>query len=298
MLNATPSTNQTSQTSRFSTAPTSPTTVISSVHNRSGGSERPRTLYMVDGEIIGGGSEEDGSPRLELRWIDALRAPGAPGGYRTVVDVVEERRSGRLTVVNGNGRASLDSGARVTETAEKKQEIATTATPTIGREAQQQALFIPSTNSPTARAVEEDRREEVRLQRQRYLTPVRRKPVPNTIQQELKDGNATPTSSMSATTESIDTPTPMFYQRRKAPLVRPPIPAFGRVGGVTEKDLLDEEEDARRVVEGRYEGEGKEGEEGDGEEDKEEEEKENEMDWFWVDEHGDLRYRRCGMVLV
>ncbi|KAI4086430.1 MAG: hypothetical protein LQ344_007566 [Seirophora lacunosa] len=112
LLTTTPSTNQTSSLShRCSTAPTSPTTVIGSVHHHAvvcGDADHrpPATLYMVDGEVLGSGGEgDDTSPRYELRWIDALRAPGA-GGYRTVVDVVEERRSGRLTVVNG--RASLE----------------------------------------------------------------------------------------------------------------------------------------------------------------------------------------------
>ncbi|KAL8954908.1 MAG: hypothetical protein Q9183_006875, partial [Haloplaca sp. 2 TL-2023] len=63
--------------------------------------DRPRTAYVLNDEVI---SPTTDSPRLELRWIDALRAPNAPGGYRTVVDVVEEKRSGRLTVVNGRDR--------------------------------------------------------------------------------------------------------------------------------------------------------------------------------------------------
>ncbi|KAL8923040.1 MAG: hypothetical protein Q9208_004852 [Pyrenodesmia sp. 3 TL-2023] len=96
MLHNTPSTNQTSLSR--STAPTSPsaTTFISSVHHL--GHERPTTMYMVDGVAID--SEAEGSPPYELRCVDAYR--------RVVVDVVEGRRSGRLTVVNGDGRASLD----------------------------------------------------------------------------------------------------------------------------------------------------------------------------------------------
>ncbi|KAL8710634.1 MAG: hypothetical protein Q9220_004858 [cf. Caloplaca sp. 1 TL-2023] len=100
-------TNQTSLSHR-STVPTSPTTVVSSSQNYSSlsssvGQQRPRALYMVDGEVIGGEDEH-----LELRWIDSLRAPGEER-FRTVVDVVEERRSGRLTVVNtGGSRPSED----------------------------------------------------------------------------------------------------------------------------------------------------------------------------------------------
>ncbi|KAL8749399.1 MAG: hypothetical protein Q9184_006822 [Pyrenodesmia sp. 2 TL-2023] len=96
MLHNTPSTNQTSLSR--STAPTSPsaTTFISSVHHL--GHERPTTLYVVDGVAID--SEAEGSPPYELRCVDAYR--------RVVVDVVEMRRSGRLTVVNGDGRASLE----------------------------------------------------------------------------------------------------------------------------------------------------------------------------------------------
>ncbi|KAI4177533.1 MAG: hypothetical protein LQ346_007681, partial [Caloplaca aetnensis] len=102
MIHNTPSTNQTSLSR--STAPTSPsaTTFISSVHHH--GHERPTTLYLVNGVAID--SEPPGSPPLELRCCEALRAPGEEG--HRVVDVVQARQSGRLTVVNGCGRASLD----------------------------------------------------------------------------------------------------------------------------------------------------------------------------------------------
>ncbi|KAI4248208.1 MAG: hypothetical protein LQ352_005990, partial [Teloschistes flavicans] len=108
IFTSTPSTFQTSLSR--STVPTSPTTsptnttiISSNIHGSTSGGERPRTVYMLDGEIINDSREGPDSPKLELRWIDALRAPEAPGGYREVVDVVEERRSGRLTVVNACG---------------------------------------------------------------------------------------------------------------------------------------------------------------------------------------------------
>ncbi|KAI4137441.1 MAG: hypothetical protein L6R39_007290, partial [Caloplaca ligustica] len=199
LVNDTPSTGQVSLSR--SMAPTSPTTVISSVHHP--GNDRPTTLYMVDGQVIG--SEAEGS-RLELRWIDALRAPGA-GGYRTVVDVVEERRSGRLTVVNGNtGRTSLETvasnkengrealtnkGGLIQPTRQQPQpklpemvqlmpRLQRTSGGTVIREPRRQLLTEilqmtppPRGGRPTRRALEEEVKERAQQQRRRQepLTP-------------------------------------------------------------------------------------------------------------------------------
>ncbi|KAL8716862.1 MAG: hypothetical protein Q9225_005842 [Loekoesia sp. 1 TL-2023] len=306
MLNGTPSTNQTSLSR--STAPTSPTTVISSVHHS--GADRPTTLYMVDGEVIG--SEVEGSPRLELRWIDALRVPGA-GGYRTVVDVVEERRSGRLTVVNG--RASMETtesgrngGMGQNISRQQQQEMVQVSPTNLGStcnghmmselpaEQQQQQQqqewpdinpLAPTVGVPTKRAILEDEAQEKKQQQQQKqqqaqqlcLTPIRRKPVP-------KNKNPITGQSPSATSDpnSNSNDPQMFYQRRKAPMNRPPLPTFTTVN-VTEKELLDEVEDAKRIVERKHE-------------EKEEEDNEMELDWFWVDERGELRYRRGGLMEV
>lgn len=342
---------------------------------------RRGTVYVVDGEVVGGGgadgrngtgvSGSDGveSPRLELRWIDALRAPGA-GGYRTVVDVVEERRSGRLVVVNdlvgrdanGNGRTA---GSRQDEVPTSPLGSGRGGLAGVAESAKDQntnGVFIPSPSScgvPTQRAQEESAREQ-RGQRQtrsqanqpdNFLTPIRRKPVPKTTPSST-GGVSTDTST---TPGDIDTPTPLFYQRRKAPMVRPPIPRFdigareeevnGNGLSCTEKELLEEVADVRRIVEGRHKGGdgggggggsngveddddmekgvvGPEREKGTKEVDvRERERKENdmetekvvvseegkvgkqdegteEMDWFWADEHGVLRYKRCGILGV
>ncbi|KAL8895813.1 MAG: hypothetical protein Q9192_003438, partial [Flavoplaca navasiana] len=174
MLLGTPSTDPPTSISRSSrtnatqtTSPTSPTTIISNAYNYSSSSSSahgPQTLYMVDGEIVG--SDEE---RLELRWIDALRAPGAPGGYRTVVDVVEGRRSGRLAVVNG-GRESDDCVRRGY---------------VLGRGAESvdgdgDGGFAPRDGNgrPSYRGLVE---EEMRMRdryREMMVAPVRRKPVP------------------------------------------------------------------------------------------------------------------------
>ncbi|KAL8772704.1 MAG: hypothetical protein Q9194_004538, partial [Teloschistes cf. exilis] len=117
IFTSTPSTLQTSVSrstvpTSSTTSPTNTTVISSNINGSRSGGERPRTVYMLDGEIINDDGEGSDSPKLELRWIDALRAPEAPGGFREVVDVVEERRSGRLTVVNAcgdEGKASEDS---------------------------------------------------------------------------------------------------------------------------------------------------------------------------------------------
>ncbi|KAL8632197.1 hypothetical protein Q9189_002107 [Teloschistes chrysophthalmus] len=114
---STPSTLQTSVSrstvpTSSTTSPTNTTVISSNIHGSRSGSDRPRTVYMLDGEIINDDREGSDSPKLELRWIDALRAPEAPGGFREVVDVIEERRSGRLTIMNAcgdEGKASEDS---------------------------------------------------------------------------------------------------------------------------------------------------------------------------------------------
>ncbi|KAI4120037.1 MAG: hypothetical protein LQ338_007203, partial [Usnochroma carphineum] len=307
MLNGTPSTGQTSLSR--STAPTSPTTVISSVHHP--GNDRRTMLYMVDGEVIG--SEAEGSPRLELRWIDALRAPGA-GGYRTVVDVVEERRSGRLTVVNGNGRASLEtvesrkngegriangSMDRFEPHHQQQQPKPPELTPRLQRTSggsvirEQQPRdkdrpqllteaiqgTQPPSGRPTRRALEEEAREKQLQQPEsppplpspteenhtqnddtskfQPATPVpRRKPVPNT---PTKTHPVTlPSSNLPFSTSS--TPPPphpphydhqIYYQRRKAPLTRPPIPTFPfPAAKPTVSEFLEEVDDAKRILDG------------------------------------------------
>ncbi|KAI4225054.1 MAG: hypothetical protein LQ349_007125, partial [Xanthoria aureola] len=194
MLVGTPSTDPPTSVSRSSrtgatvtTSPTSPTTIISSSYNYSSSSgsngRRPRTLYMVDGEVIG--SDEE---RLELRWIDALRAPGAPGGYRTVVDVVEERRSGRLTVVNGGGDRASEDSVRLDASYPSRGGIAGSDT----------GIHAPRNGRTTYRSVldEETRlRGRYRQQLQQH-TPVRRKPVPTRVV-EPPDQDASPLASRS-----------------------------------------------------------------------------------------------------
>ncbi|KAL8934881.1 MAG: hypothetical protein Q9216_005690, partial [Gyalolechia sp. 2 TL-2023] len=389
MLNRTPSTNQTSlsrstalTSSTGPTAPTSPAspafppftpnntgTCISTrfrdiMHQqqlqREGSSQRPRTLYVVDGEVVGGegggvGGEE--SPRLELRWIDALRAPGA-GGFRTVVDVVEERRSGRLVVVNdvvGEGRAQNgnqdgESGGGAQRQRPMLQRDAASS-PLVGRVGDENGnaapttngagdkggeqqpsphLFIPASGPPTQRAHEEsteERKQKNQQQQQQFLTPIRRKPVPRSHKPPpaLTDGSS-PCSSV-----DNESPCPISYQRRRAPMVRPPIPRFEMENGngmVTEKELLDEVADARRIVEGRYAGgedeevDRKKDKEVDGKKDglgnengkevgmkmekqkgkgergeKKVEEEDKQIDWFFVDDFGGLKYKR-GVIMT
>ncbi|KAL8728218.1 MAG: hypothetical protein Q9181_005418 [Wetmoreana brouardii] len=268
--NSTPSTNQTSLSR--STAPTSPTTVISSVQGS--GSDRPRTLYVVDGEVID--TEGEDSPRLELRWIDALRAPGA-GGYRTVVDVVEERRSGRLTVVNG--RSSDESQERVRYVQHSWPGGAR------GPEMEQQ---LPCPNPivgnimPTddGQGKEEKQRQE---QQQRPMLP-KRKPVPSS------PPTPTPTRNNKLEDASSNGPPPLARWRRR-PVGRAPIPIFA-----TQNELLEEVEDARKILDSKDE---------QMREDcdknrvvSQETMADEEMDWFWVDDEGELRYRRCGIMDV
>lgn len=209
---------------------------------------------MVDGEVIG--SDEE---RLELRWIDALRAPGAPGGYRTVVDVVEERRSGRLTVVNGGGDRGSEDSVRLD--APYPLRGGNPGSETVN------GIHAPRNGRTTYRSVldEETRlRGRYRQQLQQH-TPVRRKPVP-TRTVEPADQDASPLASRSNlcanaiaggganTVDDDDDDTmdenslPQKYRWRRAPMSRPPIPDF-RAAGVTERELLDEVEDARRILE-------------------------------------------------
>ena len=355
MLVGTPSTDPPTSVSRSSrtgatvtTSPTSPTTIISSSYNYSSSSgsngRRPRTLYMVDGEVIG--SDEE---RLELRWIDALRAPGAPGGYRTVVDVVEERRSGRLTVVNGGGDRGSEDSVRLDAASYPLTRGGNPGGDTVN------GIHAPRNGRTTYRSVldEETRlRGRYRQQLQQH-TPVRRKPVPTRVV-ELPDQDASPLASRSnlrvnaiaggGTNAIVDDDDdardedslPQKYRWRRAPMSRPPIPDF-RAAGVTERELLDEVEDARRILERKGLMEGGEEEE---EEEKEEEEKEvkglqdakgekvrdryelledeseaeeengdyseekevdedgeEAMDFFWVDDAGGLRYTRCKLPI-
>ncbi|KAL8785666.1 MAG: hypothetical protein Q9213_003225 [Squamulea squamosa] len=314
------------------TSPTSPTTVISSSYGYSSSGSanngRPRTVYMVDGEVVGGDEE-----RLELRWIDALRAPEAPGGYRTVIDVVEERRSGRLTVVNGGGRGSEDSvrpgGSHLARG--------------NGRDSVN-GIFAPKEGSQSYCGRLEEQiglHRQVQQQRQQqprklWQTPVKRKPVPGRM--KITDEES-PLASRSyppvKPLDSIITPDdaepvtpntndvfPKNFRWRRTPMSRPPIPSFKRVS-VTEKELLDEVEDARRILEKKDlrveeeeakeregEEEKKEAEEEEGREVKDgkkkdgkskdngkEEDEEVTMDFFWVDDKGDFRYRRCRLPL-
>ncbi|KAL8909444.1 MAG: hypothetical protein Q9171_005042 [Xanthocarpia ochracea] len=318
MLLGTPSTGPPTSMSRSSrtaatnsTSPTSPATIVSSpyTYSSSSGSAnngRPRTLYMVDGEVIGGDEE-----RLELRWIDALRAPGVPGGYRTVVDVVEERRSGRLTVVNGDGRGSEDSER-------------------MGPLLPSRGFGGDSVDGIFAPRVEEARRsyrnvleERSRQRRQRQKTtttmpvqqstPVKRKPVPTDEESPLASRSNAPVTPVPSdsldfndpVTPPIDAAIPLKFRWRRGPPSLPPIPTFKKVD-VTEKELQDEVEDARRILEkkdSREEDEmrvGQRGEELKGGKDERKEVKEEEevdtegtMDFFWVDDEGCLVYRRC-----
>ena len=282
---------------------------------------------MVDGEVIGNGAE--GSPRLELRWIDALRAPGA-GGYRTVVDVVEERRSGRLTVMNG--RASVDTTAsnnwnggvggqvlpRQPQQQQQQQQEMVQISPiprgddgkgkVMGNERSQKEqlhelpeeirALIPAGGIPTRRALEEAARERKQQQQQQLcLTPIRRKPVP-VHGNPLITPPQTPPKFRLNSNHVDDDETRIYFQRRKAPLTRPPIPDFSS----SVKDVMEKKEgsdvgdgdDVKGVVEsGKYGS--KEEEE---EEKEEEEEEEKEIDWFWVDERGDLMYRRSRPMVV
>ncbi|KAL8971664.1 MAG: hypothetical protein Q9197_003160 [Variospora fuerteventurae] len=358
LLTTTPSTNQTSvsNSSTALTSPTSPTTVISSVRNRTvAGEDRPATLYMVDGQVIGGSPRDES--RYELRWIDAWRGPGGDG-HRTVVDVVEERRSGRLTVVNG--RASLEemagSDGHASQQQQSRQPEMVQMTPRtqaishggVIRDMLQQGLrwdFIPrgAWGAPTMRGVEEECLEE-RLRRRRGqqqqqppstppssslpnsnglrppTTPIRRKPVPLiSPAHPLRLNKSIPISP--ATPSSDDTNPPRFstsphhqvyYQRKRRAMVRPPIPSFDLKRKPTVEEFLGEVEDARRILEQRLGGIMDEEEEvgarvpgvllagnGVGVERREKEEKEEEVrewDWFWVDEQGEMRYRRGGLV--
>ncbi|KAL8727170.1 MAG: hypothetical protein Q9166_006207 [cf. Caloplaca sp. 2 TL-2023] len=339
MLIGTPSTGPTSVSRSIApTIPTSPTTVVSGSFNyssSSGSAGRSRTLYMVDGEIIGGDEE-----RLELRWIDALRAPGAPGGYRTVVDVVEERRSGRLTVVNGGGRGSEES-------------MRSRPYPSrIGRGGDSiDGIFAPRSGTESYRFTLEEgtrgRRQQDRQQQQRQTkpTPPKRKPVPAT-RVPTPDNPLSPRPqepvipsdhhSIIPTSEMAQLPQgPAFHRRGRAPMSRPPIPAF-KPRAVTERELLDEVEDARRILDNKDKkrGNGEEmeeegskndhhqknrkeemkekkegkkgrdreeqGDQGERKEKKKEGEGEEEggmMDFFWVDESGRLKYKRCGLPI-
>ncbi|KAL8904055.1 MAG: hypothetical protein Q9207_003516 [Kuettlingeria erythrocarpa] len=345
MIHNTPSTNQTSLSR--STAPTSPsaTTFISSVHHY--GHERPTTLYLVNGVAID--SEPPGSPPLELRCCEALRAPGEEG--HRVVDVVQARQSGRLTVVNGCGRASLDT----VESRRGGEGVIQTIVPpppplpsAPQREQQQDHQGQPATvqlaprpGTPTYRAFLEDRRnqegnqaQQQQQQQQRRTTtspsppphpplpdpPTRRRPLP------LLPASPSPSAS-SPTNRSSPAPilirrkpvplspvlprtradaaaaaaaSPRFsnspqhrvyYQRRKKPMARPPIPNF-----VTEGELLAEVEGVRRLLDARDEVGGRKG--GDGVGLIEREEIVEEWDWFWVDGDdgaGALRYRKGGL---
>lgn len=290
---------------------------------------------MVDGEVIG--SDEE---RLELRWIDALRAPGAPGGYRTVVDVVEERRSGRLTVVNGGG------GDRGSEDSVRLD----TSYPLRGGNPGSETvngIHAPRNGRTTYRSVlDEETRLRARYRQQlQQHTPVRRKPVPTRTVVEPSHQDASPLASRSNLCANAIAGTanvvgdddddamdgdslPQKYRWRRAPMSRPPIPDF-RAAGVTERELLDEVEDARRILErkGLMEEEEEDEEEGKGlqdakgekvrdryelveDEDGAEEENgnygegkavdedgEQAMDFFWVDDKGGLRYTRCKLPI-
>ncbi|KAL8651264.1 MAG: hypothetical protein Q9210_003353, partial [Variospora velana] len=110
----------------------------------------------------------------------------------------------------------------------------------------------------------------------------------------------------------------VYYQRKRKAMVRPPIPSFDLRRKPTVGELLGEVEDARRILEGRHGGirdeedeEEEVGARGPGmlvgndvgggirkREEKEEEVEEEirEWDWFWVDEQGEMRYRRGGLV--
>lgn len=277
---------------------------------------------MVDGEVVG--SDEE---RLELRWIDALRAPGAPGGYRTVVDVVEERRSGRLAVVNGGGRGSEDS---VRLGSSHPLRGGTTGGDSVD------GIYAPREGRASYRSVLE---EETRL-RGRYRqqlqqhTPVRRKPVPARVvetpdrdESPLASRSNVPLNAIAGRADADDDPMdedalPQRFRWRRAPMSRPPIPSF-RTVSVTERELLDEVEDARRILERKGlmedEGEGEEkglqeeegedarehsekvmqdeAEEEENEEDAMDESGEEAMDFFWVDDEGDLKYRRCKLPI-
>ncbi|KAL8682491.1 MAG: hypothetical protein Q9186_001438 [Xanthomendoza sp. 1 TL-2023] len=324
MLIGTPSTGPTTSVSHRSTtappltAPTSPTTVVSGSFNYSSPSSgsAPRTLYIVDGEVVG--SDEEG---LELRWIDALRAPGAPGGYRTVVDVVEERRSGRLTVVNGGGGGGGGGGGRGSEESVRLRgrrcsSVQTTAGGGGGGERDSvNGIFAPRVRMgrESYRAVLEGRGGVRRL---RPVTPVKRKPVPVRNRTAaaaaaaardprssdglvvgdgsplgLKDGNEG-NAGTRLDDDGLDTgDNHAAFRWRKAPMSRPPIPVFQtRVSGVTEKELLDEVEDVRRILDGKEEreGRGQMGVGGGGDEGEM-------MDWFWVDDEGVVRYWRGGL---
>ncbi|KAL8771042.1 MAG: hypothetical protein Q9209_003461 [Squamulea sp. 1 TL-2023] len=338
MLVGTPSTGPPTSVSRSSrtaatntTSPTSPTTAISSSYGYSSSSSanngRPRTVYMVDGEVVGGDEE-----RLELRWIDALRAPGAPGGYRTVVDVVEERRSGRLTVVNGGGRGSEES----------VRPCRSHLAGGFGGDSVD-GIFAPKEGRQSHRGRLEEqlrlhRQVQPQQQQQRKLrqTPMKRKPVParmKTTDEEspLAFKSHAPITSLDSITLEDDAPAtpdiddvvPQKFRWRRGPMSRPPIPSFRRVS-VTEKELLDEVEDARRILEkkdlkvaeeknGREneerkkeaeEEKGKEVKDGEMEDGKgkekekeKEDDKEGTMDFFWVDNEGHFKYRRCGLPL-
>ncbi|KAL8647572.1 MAG: hypothetical protein Q9226_006376 [Calogaya cf. arnoldii] len=332
MLVGTPSTDPPTSKSRSSrtnathtTSPTSPTTIISSPYNYSTSSgsagRRPRTLYMVDGEVVGSDEEH-----LELRWIDALRAPGAPGGYRTVVDVVEERRSGRLTVVNGGGRGSEDSVRLGPYTFNRG----------ISGGDRVDGIYAPRDGRATHRnALEEEDRARARYRRQlQQYTPVRRKPVPRRVL-EISDQDQSPLASRSNAAmnaisgsqggvgaDADEDSLSRKFRWRRAPMSRPPIPTFRSVGA-TEKELLDEVEDARLILErkGLMEDEEDEMDKGEGmhrdaedvleevereeeddhdkeDENAEKDEGENEpMDFFWADDEGKLRYKRCSLPI-
>lgn len=73
-------------------------------------------------------------------------------------------------------------------------------------------------------------------------------------------------------------------------MARAPIPKFHHPPRPTEREFLEEVEDARRILDGREMDE----EKGVGVE----EEEEREWDWFWVDARGGLRYWRGGLVAV
>ncbi|KAL8668993.1 MAG: hypothetical protein Q9168_006399 [Polycauliona sp. 1 TL-2023] len=380
MLAGTPSTDPpTSSLSRSSriantTSPTTPTTIISSSpaydytsssssapHHHHHHNHGPRTLYMVDGEIVG--SDEE---RLELRWIDALRAPGAPGGYRTVVDVVESRRSGRLTVVNAGPGAEEDNNNNNNNDVARLGPHPSTRYEESRDERESDTvngIFAPQVGGGATRrcALEEEMRIRWRYRRQLMQpgTPVRRKPVPTPSPQISSPHNAhhnahhharhlqrighedeSPLASRSHAhangnntmkaiaagqndgedghgLEEEEAGLPLRYRRRRAPMTRPPIPEFG-VKNVSEKELLDEVEEARKGLEGRWlvdEGEeevevnkdhsvglaggnealvsGNDQRKRTKKEEKKEEEEEQPMDFFWVDDDGNLEHKRC-----
>ncbi|KAL8993873.1 MAG: hypothetical protein Q9169_006012, partial [Polycauliona sp. 2 TL-2023] len=276
------------------TSPTSPTTVISSSYNPSSSSgsaprdhrRRPQTLYMVDGECVGSDEEH-----LELRWIDALRAPGAPGGYRTVVDVVEERRSGRLIVVNAApSRHGDDDGVQQQQQHQQLGPHPSTRGMAMGMGVEEDVnvdgVFAPQSGQGKATfrsVVEEEGRMRGRYRDQlaanENMTPVRRKAVPVPFARTMSGarggdeesplaGRSNANANKIQVVKAVDgelgvdgdadggvgerEKVPVRYRWRRAPMSRPPIPAF-RMGkrGVTEKELLDEVEDARRILEGR-----------------------------------------------